>query len=217
MVRQFLIRSENSPVILVSLFRGINLNHIRGIVFDLDGTLVTSTLDFNQIRLDIGCPADVDVLSFVETLSLDERTDAEAIIHQHEVEDAEQSEWLPGAKEFVDQCLALGMPLAILTRNSEFSSNKKIAKNNIPISLLYTRENSLPKPDPSALNEIAEIFSLPNPSIMMVGDYKYDLEAGRNANMSTCLVNCEGEPDYLYLADHRFSSFIHLHSAFFPG
>ncbi|NRQ01570.1 HAD family hydrolase [Marinobacterium sp. xm-d-530] len=124
------------------------MNHIRGIVFDLDGTLVTSTLDFNQIRLDIGCPADVDVLSFVETLSLPERADAEAIIHQHEVE-----------------------------------------KN----------------------------FSLPNPSIMMVGDYKYDLEAGRNANMSTCLVNCEGEPDYLHLSDHRYSSFIHLHSAFFAG
>ena len=107
LVSSFLIRLENSRVRFVSLFKGLNLNHIRGIVFDLDGTLVSSTLDFNQIRIDLGCPADVDVLNFVETLSLQERADAEAIIHQHEVEDAEQSEWLPGAKEFVDQCLEL--------------------------------------------------------------------------------------------------------------
>jgi HAD superfamily hydrolase (TIGR01509 family) len=199
----------------MNLLKGTGLNQIRGIVFDLDGTLVSSTLDFNQIRLDLDCPPGEDVLSFVEALSPQERAKAEAIIHQHEVDDAEQSEWLPGAKAFVDQCLELGVPLAILTRNSEFASKKKISKNNIPISLLFTRENSLPKPDPSALNEIAKLFSLPNHSIMMVGDYKYDLEAGRNAKMSTCLVNCEGEPDYLHLADHRYSSFIHLHEAFF--
>ena len=193
------------------------MNHIRGIVFDLDGTLVTSSLDFNQIRLELNCPPNVDVLNFVAALPSQDRSEAEAIIHRHEVEDAELSEWLPGAKMFVERCLDYEIPMAILTRNSEFCSQKKIAKNSIPISLLYTRENSKPKPDPTALHEIFKTFELSSEEMMMVGDYKYDLEAGRNAKMSTCLVNCEGEPDYLHLADYRYSNFIRLHSAFFAG
>ena len=191
------------------------MNQIRGIVFDLDGTLVTSSLDFNLIRSELDCPPEVDLLTYVEGLTLEQKIKAEKIIQKHEQEDAEQSEWIPGAQQFVERCLDCEMPLAILTRNSEYSSNKKIEKNNIPISLLFTRENSLPKPNPSALHEIADLFALPNQSILMVGDYKYDLQAGRNANMPTCLVNYEGEPDYLHLADYRYSSFIQLHKDFF--
>lgn len=191
------------------------MNQIRGIVFDLDGTLVTSSLDFTLICSEIDCPVDLDVLTYVKQLSPEDRAEAEAIIHRHEVEDAEQSEWLPGAKRFVDQCRDLEIPMAILTRNSDYSSRIKIAKNEIPIATLYTRENSLPKPNPSALNMIADNYALPNESIMMIGDYKYDLQAGKNANMKTCLVNCEGEPDYLHLADYRYSTFVHLHQDFF--
>lgn len=193
------------------------MNHIRGIVFDLDGTLVTSSLDFNQIRLELNCPPNVDVLNFVASLPSQDRSEAEAIIHRHEVDDAEQSEWLPGAKMFVDRCLDYEIPMAILTRNSQFSSQIKIAKNSIPISLLYTRENSKPKPDPTALHEISKAFELSSREMMMVGDYKYDLQAGRNANMSTCLVNYEGEPEYLNLADYSYSRISHLHREFFAN
>jgi len=191
------------------------LKQIRALVFDLDGTLVTSTLDFALIREELGCPEGVDVLTFVDGLSDAQRAEAQAIIHRHEVEDAEQSQWLPGAQEFVQRCRELQIPLAILTRNSDFSSRIKIARNEIPIPYLITRENSKPKPDPSALNEIANQFSLQSQEVLMVGDYKYDLQAGRNARMPTCLVHCEGEPDYLHLADYRFQNFTQFHKAFF--
>jgi len=191
------------------------LKQIRALVFDLDGTLVTSTLDFALIREELGCADEVDVLAYVDSLSDVERAEAEAIIHRHEVEDAEQSEWLPGAQEFVQRCREHQIPLAILTRNSNFSSRIKIARNEIPIPYLITRENSKPKPDPSALNEIANQFSLRSEEVLMVGDYKYDLQAGRNARMPTCLLHYEGEPDYLHLADYKFQNFFQFHQVFF--
>lgn len=191
------------------------MKQIRALVFDLDGTLVTSTLDFALIREELGCPDAVDVLAYVDSLSGAQRAEAEAIIHRHEVEDAERSEWLPGAQEFVQRCREQQIPLAILTRNSDFSSRIKIARNEIPIPYLITRENSKPKPDPSALNEIANQFALRSQEVLMVGDYKYDLQAGRNAQMPTCLVHYEGEPDYLHLADYKFQNFVQFHQAFF--
>jgi len=191
------------------------LQNIRALVFDLDGTLVTSVLDFNVIRAEIGCPEDVDVLSYVDQLTPAQKAEAEAIIHRHEVNDAEQSEWLPGAKEFVEACRTEEIPLAILTRNSDFSSRIKISRNQIPIPYLLTRENSKPKPDPGALQDIARSFKLAPEQVLMVGDYKYDLQAGRNAQMPTCLIHYEGTPDYLHLADFKFRDFSQFHRAFF--
>lgn len=93
------------------------MQHIKGIIFDLDGTLVSSSLDFNAIRRDIGCPP--------------------------------------------------------------------------------------------------QQFDLPSDAIMMVGDYKYDLQAGRNAGMATCLINYQQLPDYVHLADYRFEHFGLLSDAMF--
>jgi HAD superfamily hydrolase (TIGR01509 family) len=194
---------------------GTQLKQIRAFVFDLDGTLVTSTLDFNQIRAELGCADTTDVLSFLEGLSHSERAKAEQIIHRHEVADAEQSEWLPGAREFVERCRKSEIPLAILTRNSEHSSRIKITRNQIPIPYLIARENSKPKPDPAALLQIARRFNLATDEILMVGDYKYDLQAGRNAQMPTCLVHVDGTPDYLHLADYRFRDFSEFYQAYF--
>jgi HAD superfamily hydrolase (TIGR01549 family) len=192
------------------------LNNIKGFIFDLDGTLVTSSLDFLAIKVEIGCPVDVDALIYIAQLPThQQRQEAMDIIHFHEMRDALSCDWIPGAKAFVSECIARALPMAIVTRNSQRSSKVKVENNNIPIELLLTREDSKPKPDPTALLDIARGFELPVDQMMMVGDYRYDLEAGRNAGMPSCLVNFSDEPDYIHLADYRFKDFHQFHQAMF--
>jgi HAD superfamily hydrolase (TIGR01549 family) len=192
------------------------LNNIKGFIFDLDGTLVTSSLDFLAIKAEIGCPADVDALMYIAQLPTEkERQETMDIIHFHEMRDAQSCDWIPGARAFVTECEARALPMAIVTRNSQRSSKVKLEKNNVPIQWLLTREDSIPKPDPTALLDIARGFELPVDQIMMVGDYRYDLEAGRNAGMPSCLVNFSVEPDYVHLADYCFKDFHQFHHAMF--
>lgn len=193
------------------------MENIRGFIFDLDGTLVTSSLDFLAIKREIGCPPNEDALTFIESLPDSEQKEAMAVIHFHEMQDAESSEWMPGAQEFIEACFAKKMPMGIVTRNSKRSSQMKIKKNNIPITLLITRECSAPKPDPGALLDIAQQFSMPPRELLMVGDYRYDLEAGRNANMPSCLLHYKQLPDYADLADYAFPTFDELHQAVFSS
>jgi HAD superfamily hydrolase (TIGR01549 family) len=201
---------------MVFNYRAHALENIRGFIFDLDGTLVTSSLDFLAIKSEIGCPTDEDVLIYIEQLpTVQQRSEAMDIVHRHEMQDAQSCDWIPGARDFLNECATRALPMAIVTRNSQRSSKVKVEKNNIPIKLLLTRENSIPKPHPAALLDIAREFQLPVDQMMMVGDYKYDLEAGRNANMPSCLVNFSVEPDYLHLADYRFRDFRQLHQAMF--
>jgi len=170
------------------------VKELRGVIFDLDGTLVSSRLDFPAIKREIGCPQDTDVLVFLKALPEDTRREAMQVIHRHELLDAQCCDWMPGARAFVEACIEHNMPMAIVTRNSHRSSRVKIERNAIPIDRIVTREDSKPKPDPTALLQIAHDFGLPPHDMLMVGDYRYDLEAGRNANMKSCLINYAAYP-----------------------
>jgi HAD superfamily hydrolase (TIGR01549 family) len=155
-------------------------------IFDLDDTLVSSQLDFTQMRTDIGCPADVDILQHVAQLH---HTDAELgliaadIIEQHEIVEAQSSKWLAGAQEFVQRLSQESIPMAIVTRNCRAATAVKRQQNNIPIEFVLTREDAPAKPDPTGLLQIAKEWAIAPSEIAYVGDYLYDIQAANNANM----------------------------------
>lgn len=162
----------------------IDTSKARGVIFDLDGTLVSSTLDFSTIRQEIGCPENVDLLSFIDSMELEaSRNEAAQIVLRHELEDAYESSWLLGAKEFVFELAAANMPMAIVTRNCSQASAIKIKNNQVPIELVLTREDAPAKPKPDALILVAEQWQISPSDLLYVGDYIYDELAAENAGM----------------------------------
>ena len=78
------------------------LQNIKGVIFDLDGTLVSSSLDFSSIRKEIGCPANKDILSFVDEITCpDDRNEANRVIETTELDDAVSADWLDGANDLL--------------------------------------------------------------------------------------------------------------------
>lgn len=158
----------------------------RAFIFDLDDTLVHASLDFVRMRQDIQCPQDQDILTYVKQLkAVDEDAGLMAmqIIEQHEVIDAYSSQWIDGAQAFVNACAKSNLPLAIVTRNCRTAAHTKIAQNQIPIAHVVTREDAPPKPDPTALLDIARHWQIAPQHIAYVGDYIYDIEAAHRAGM----------------------------------
>ena len=45
-----------------------HINEIKGVIFDLDNTLVSSSLDFKTLKQSIGCCSDEDILEFVNKI-----------------------------------------------------------------------------------------------------------------------------------------------------
>jgi HAD superfamily hydrolase (TIGR01509 family) len=167
----------------------VNLSGIKGVIFDLDGTLVESRLDFPQMRTDIGCPPNEDILTFVAQMACKQMQDkANRRILRHELHDAMSAKWLFTGKQMVETVRKCGLPMAIVTRNCRAASNVKIANNNIPIDLVLTREDAPAKPDPTALLMIAEKWQLQPKDCLYVGDYIYDQLAAENAGMQWLLV-----------------------------
>ena len=167
----------------------LDLTHVHGVIFDLDGTLVESSLDFKKMKADIGCPADDDILLFLDTLTCAQaRSKAESVILAHEMEDAQNARLLDIGATMLNQVTQANLPTAIVTRNCREATQIKLSNNKIDIELVITREDAPAKPDPTALLQIAEQWNIAPENLLYVGDYIYDRQAAENAGMRWVLV-----------------------------
>lgn len=167
----------------------IDFSDIEGVIFDLDGTLVESGLNFRDIRKKLGCPTGVDILTFVEDIEDAVQKDAAAaFIVEQELADAHGARWLSKGKALVEASQAEGVPMAIVTRNSRNATTIKIETNQIPITTVITREDAPAKPDPTALLQIAANWGLHPSRCLYVGDFDYDRIAAERAGMQFLLV-----------------------------
>lgn len=183
------------------------LAHIRGFIFDLDGTLVTSKLDFVYLRTQLGCPASIDILQFIAGLPNKEQLSANKIVEDYELNDAQDALWIEGAEQLILALHHKGLPTAIVTRNSQPATELKLKRHRTLFSPILTRHDAPPKPDPSALLTIAQNWQLPPSQLAYVGDYVYDLEAAKNAGMLACLFAPTVLPDFAHQADWVFRHF----------
>ncbi|WP_404343360.1 HAD family hydrolase [Pseudoalteromonas mariniglutinosa] len=200
----------------------ISYPNIHGVIFDLDGTLVSSELDFTLIKAQVGCPLGRDLLTYIAELpSAYMREEAMNIVYQHELHDAQHASLLPGVADAITYLHKQQVPMAIVTRNFDRAAALKLKNNPLPISTVLTRSDAPPKPDPSALNTIAQLWQLEQSTLIYVGDYLYDIQAAHNANMRACLyAPSDAVPTYASEADfviHHFSELPKLVAAFQDG
>lgn len=193
---------------------------IKAIIFDLDGTLVSSSLDFAQMRKDLGCPSGEDILTYIEALSADEQSKARAIVYRHEMADAQSVKLLPGVKELLEMLSGWNMRTAIVTRNSREATRKKLQQVALELDTVLTRECAPAKPHPGALLQLCQEWNISADQAVYVGDYLYDLLAAENAQMHSCLYVQDSVPDYAEKAGfvcQDYSKFFTLFEAYLSG
>jgi HAD superfamily hydrolase (TIGR01509 family) len=163
---------------------------IKAVAFDLDGTITRPFLNFAQIRLEIGVPMGRDsLLDKIAAMPAPERERAGAILARHEEDAAENAELNDGVIELMSYVSSRGLKSAVLTRNSEKSTQLVLAKLGLAFDRVITRDSGFPlKPDPAALIALAREFGVATREVLMVGDFRYDVECGKAAGSPTCLV-----------------------------
>lgn len=186
------------------------LQNIQAVVFDLDNTLVTSSLNFAQIRAEIGCEKGQDVLEFIAQLPKQEQRIANQRVLAHELADARSSELLPGCLALLSSIKKRQLNTAIITRNCQQAAQIKLTNSQIDVPFVLTREHFAAKPAPDALLHLAQLWQLAPEHILYVGDYIYDLQFAANANALSCLVNFGQTLDFAHLADLEVANLTEL-------
>lgn len=171
-------------------------------VFDLDGTLVDSRLDFPAIRAETGCPVGTGLLEYQAQLATaPQRQRMGDIIHRYEMTGARSASWMPGAQDLLARMDQAAMPIGIFTRNSREAAGLMIESLGIPCTDLVAREDAVAKPDPEGLHLFIDRWRLPTSRLLSVGDFRYDLEAARNAGVMVCLYDPAGDSPLREQAD----------------
>ena len=175
---------------------------IRGVIFDLDETLVSSDLDYDGMRADLGLSEDQLILETVTDMPPGPQRDAGfEVIDRHEREGALRSTMMPGAMEFLNELATAKVQTGVLTRNSRAATDTVFANLGLSLSPALTREDAAPKPNPEGLLRICEEWQLPVTDVLFFGDFLFDLLAAKNAGMRSVLY-CPGQrPDFAAQAD----------------
>lgn len=162
---------------------------IDGIIFDLDGTLLDSGLDFDLMRAEMGLPQGRPILESLAGLPSTELDRCEAILHRHEFAGAERAKPLPGVVEFLEELEHRGVRRAIVTRNSRPITQAMLAKLPVSFDPVITREDGPVKPDPWAVHTICQAWQVSPQRVVMIGDYWFDIACGRAAGVRTVLYS----------------------------
>ena len=75
---------------------------VKGVIFDLDGTLIKSPLNFKMIKEKIGCPEEKPVLEYINSLKEEEGERASRILISSEINAAEKSKLYPEVREVIN-------------------------------------------------------------------------------------------------------------------
>ena len=168
---------------------------LRGVVFDLDGTLTVPNLDFKVMYERCGVPQNEDILEAIAAMPDAEAAKAAAIVEEMEEEGRRTLELTPGAREFAEWLARQGIPTALVTRNTRSTIDHLHAtlwKGLPPFSPAISRDDTYePKPHPAALEAILKTWEIADPSeVVMIGDSPAnDVVFGKKAGVATALVD----------------------------
>lgn len=178
---------------------------IKGVLFDFDGTLtLPGALDFPAIKREINCPTDIPILEYLETVPVELKPCLMKILESREEKAAEGSLPNVGAEECVLALRRKGVLLGIITRNSLPSVRLALERFETvrlqDFFAVITRDDSLPKPHPDGIHKACERMGLGVSNLMVVGDFRFDVMAGKAAGACTVLLT-NGKPSVMAPGD----------------
>lgn len=165
---------------------------IKGVIFDMDGTLcVSAALDFTEMRRRVGCET-ADILGEVDSWNEERRNAAYEIIGEMEREALKTTKLMPWALEVARELDEMGVPRALVTRNARSSVEffHKTIWEIEPFKPALSREFKPYKPAPDSLLHICKLWGCEPSEVIMVGDSaKDDVVSGNRAGAMTILLD----------------------------
>ena len=183
-------------------------------IFDMDGTLTVPAHDFDAIRTSLGLPQGRPILEQIAELPPARARELLGRLEEIERVIAAGAVAHPGARELLDLLSRRGTRLGILTRNSHAIALETLARCDLAgfflPEFILGREACDPKPSPDGIHKLLECWSARPSETVMVGDYRFDIESGREAGTATIYVGAAARGEWTALADFRVRDLLEL-------
>ena len=176
-------------------------------IFDLDGTLTLAVHDFAALRVRLGLPPGAPILEAIEAAPPARRAWLSAEVAAWEREAVAAATPAPDALPLLDHLAEGGYRVGILTRNLRGVALDTLAACGLAArfapELVLGREEAEAKPSPAGVQRLLSAWGADPEDAVMIGDYVYDLAAGRAAGVATVHIARAGEAGWPALTDVR--------------
>lgn len=186
-----------------------------GVLFDIDGTLVTFNFDVQGSRRALLAELsrrgfDVSGLSLsspTQSVIDEARRQVEAgkvrvdfgqvrqklfsILDEFELESGKFVSAFPGSKEALGTLRARSAKLGVLTNSGRLAASKILERSSLSgfFDFVLTRDDvSAMKPRPDGVNQAVSLFALPREKVVYVGDSLYDIMAAKAAGLKVVSI-----------------------------
>ena len=175
-------------------------------VFDMDGTLTVAAHDFDAIHRELGVPLGKPLLEAIKSLSPEEAVKTYQRLVEIEMDIAAKAVAQEGATDLLGHLRDCGRTIGILTRNSLMAAKETLANAGLDRYFddedIVGRDTCAPKPSPEGVLHLLKRWQTTAADAVVIGDYLYDLQAGRAAGADTVHLDVTGRFRWPYLADH---------------
>ena len=159
---------------------------IKGLIFDMDGTLTVPLIDFKKIRQELNVSEGGDLAEIINSWPEPRRSQAWGIIEKYELYAIENNSLQAGAEEALKRFEQANIRLAIITRNTARSTDALLAKIPVKFDPVLTREFPHIKPAPEPVLHILDAWKIEADECIMIGDYIHDIQAANAAGALSC-------------------------------
>ncbi|KAJ4337165.1 hypothetical protein N0V87_004836 [Didymella glomerata] len=183
---------------------------LKGIVFDVDGTLcLPQNYMFGEMRSALGIDKGTDILDHIYSLPNGEQEEAQEKVRNIERTAMKKQKPQAGLVELMEYLDFRGLKKGICTRNFD-APVEHLLTTFLPsskFSPVITREFRPPKPDPAGILHIAKqwLHEDGGASLIMVGDSIDDMTAGFRAGAATVLLVNDVNK---HLAEHQHTDLV---------
>lgn len=191
------------------------LTGLQAVVFDFDGTLAETNIDFAEMRrrinvlvqqwgvweegLDQGryvlevIDLAADRLASQNGAASEFRRQAEQVLIEVEMETCALAHPYPGVPEALAALVAAGLQTGIITRNCRACVDHFLQRYPLPHRVLLTRDDVNPvKPDPYHLLAALNTLQISPAACVLVGDHRSDIECAVAAGAQGVGVHLTG-------------------------
>lgn len=188
---------------------------LRGLIFDMDGTLIEPAIDFAAMREAVGI-LEGDILLELARWERSAREHAFEIIESFEQEAAARMEATPGVIDYLVASKRVGVRHGLITRNTHDRIARCARLLGATFMPALDRSFAPLKPDPASILHILSEWELSPEEVVMFGDSGQDLHAAHAAGVKCAVIARDYNEHLRARADWYIENFEGLPAALQP-
>ncbi len=168
-------------------------DHLKGVIFDMDGTITVPYIDWKELRLEIGASPDSTLLEHIDSLPPEKAHWAMQVLLQAEREAGEKATLNDGLSELIEQMRREGLRLALVTNNHGEAMQCILRRHDLVFDVALSRDDGELKPSGDLIRKALNSLQLSPENVISIGDGKYDIEACSEVGVK-CIYLTNGNP-----------------------